>query len=94
VSNVGDAYVRLGANRAHKLLGTLAGWYALSPKLSAFGEYGGSRLADDASTKLQYFDAGFAVVPVPAIQLDLRVGHGVNGVANDNYVGIGITRRW
>lgn len=94
VSNVGDAYVKLGDERAHKLLATLAGWYTLTPKLSAFAEYGGSRLADDASTKLQYFDAGIALVPVPAIQLDLRVGHGMNGVKHDNYVGVGLTRRW
>jgi hypothetical protein len=94
VSNIGDAYVKLGDTRAHKLLATLAGWYTFSAKVSAFAEYGGTRLADDASSKLQYLDAGFALVPVPAIQLDLRVGHGVNGVPNDNYVGVGITRRW
>jgi hypothetical protein len=93
-SNIGDAYTKVGDARAHKLLATLAGWYTLSSKLSAFGEYGGSRLANDASSKLQYLDAGFAVVPVPAIQLDLRVGHGMNGVSNDNYLGVGITRRW
>ncbi|AHG90346.1 MetA-pathway of phenol degradation, putative [Gemmatirosa kalamazoonensis] len=94
VSNVGDAYVKLGDERAHKLLGTLAGWYTLSAKLSAFAEYGGSRLADDAKSHMQYVDAGIAVVPLPAVQLDVRVGHGINGVANDNYVGLGISRRW
>jgi hypothetical protein len=92
--NVGDSYVKLGDDRAHKLLATLAGWLSLSTKLSVFGEYAGTRLADDPHSKLQYFDAGLAVVPLPALQLDARVGHGVNGVRNDNYVGVGLTRRW
>jgi hypothetical protein len=86
--------VKLGDARAHRLLATIAGWYTLSPRLSAFAEYGGSRLADDAASHLQYFDAGLAVVPLPAIQLDLRVGHGVNGASNDHYVGLGVSRRW
>jgi predicted porin len=92
--NLGDTYAKIGDDRAHRLLATVAGWYTLSSKVSAFAEYGGSRLADDASSKLQYFDAGVAVVVLPAVQLDLRVGHGVNGVSNDNFIGLGITRRW
>jgi hypothetical protein len=92
--NVGDSYVKLADERAHKLLATLAGWLTLTSRLSVFGEYGGSRLADDPHSKLQYFDAGLAVVPLPALQLDARVGHGVNGVKNDNFIGLGVTRRW
>ena len=92
--NVGDSYEKLVDARAHKLLATLAGWLTVSSKLSVFGEYGGSRFADDPHSKLQYFDAGLALVPLPALQLDARVGHGVNGVKNDNFVGLGVTRRW
>jgi hypothetical protein len=94
VPNVGDVYARLGSERAHRLLGSLAAWYTVSSRLGVFGEWGGSRLADDASSHLNYLDAGFAIVPVPALQLDLRVGHGMNGMKNDNYVGAGIVRRW
>lgn len=93
-SNIGDQYIKVGEERSHKLLATLAGWYTISPKLSTFVEYGGSQLSDSRASRLQYFDAGFALVPVAAIQLDIRAGHGVNGLPNDNFFGVGLVRRW
>lgn len=93
-TNVGDTYVKLGDDRSHRLIATLAGWYTLSSKLGTFAEYGGSQLASDARSRLHYVDAGLAFVPLPAIQLDIRAGHGMNGASNDNFVGVGITRRW
>jgi hypothetical protein len=94
VSNVGDVYVKLGPDREHKLLGTLAGWLTFSPKVSAFAEYAGSRIASVDNSTLHYFDAGVAVVVVPAIQLDVRVGQGANHTNNDRFIGVGISRRW
>ena len=94
VPNFGDVYAKLGDDRGHRVLGSVAGWYTVSPKFSVFGEYGGSQVTSDAATRLQYLDGGFGIVPVPALQLDLRVGHGLNGVKNDNYVGVGLSRRW
>jgi hypothetical protein len=94
VPNIGDVYAMVDDTRRHRLLGTLAAWYAPSPKWSVFGEYGGSQTSGDAASRLHYLDAGFAIVPLPALQLDLRVGHGMNGVAHDNFVGVGLTRRW
>jgi hypothetical protein len=94
VPNIGDTYAIVGNDRHHRVIGTVAAWYTVSSKLSGFAEYGGSRLMSDASTHLHYIDGGFAIVPVPALQLDLRVGHGMNGIPNDNFVGVGLTRRW
>jgi predicted porin len=93
-SNIGDQYIKIGDERSHKLLATLAGWYTLSPKVSTFVEYGGTQLSDSRASRLQYFDAGFAFVPIAAIQLDVRAGHGVNGLPNDNFFGVGLVRRW
>ena len=84
----------MAGGRAHKLLATVAGWWTVSPTLGAFAEYGGTRLANDAASHAQYVDAGIAVLPVPAIQLDLRVGRGVNGLKTDGFVGVGVSRRW
>jgi hypothetical protein len=94
VPNLGDTYTVLDGRRAHRVTGTVAGWYAFSGTVSAFGEYAGSQAAGRAETRLHYFDAGVAVVPAPAIQLDLRVGHGANGLPRDRYVGVGVTRRF
>jgi hypothetical protein len=94
VPNIGDTYAKIGDVRRHRVLGSLAAWYTVSPKFSGFAEYGGSQLTSDASSRLHYIDGGFAIVPLPALQLDLRVGHGMNGIPNDNFVGVGLTRRW
>jgi Putative MetA-pathway of phenol degradation len=94
VPNVGDVYAMIGDTRQHRALGTLAAWYTLSSKLSAFAEYGGSQLTNDARSRLQYLDGGFALVPLPALQLDIRAGHGMNGIPADNFIGLGLSRRW
>lgn len=93
-ANVGDTWAKLGTARSHRVIGTVAGWYTVSPRLSTFAEYGGSQYADDLASRLHYVDAGFAFVPFPAIQLDLRAGRGINGVTRDDFVGVGFTRRW
>jgi hypothetical protein len=93
--NVGYAYAAAAEDRRdHRMLGTVAGWYALSSSLSVFGEYAGSQLGRDAGSRLHYLDAGVAVVPISNIQLDARVGHGVNGERDDYFFGFGLTRRW
>jgi len=95
VANVGDVYAQLGeGRRRHRLLGSVASWVTVSPRWSAFGEYSGSRYADVAGSALHYVDGGVAFAPVPAIQLDVRLGKGLNGLANDRFVGVGISRRW
>jgi len=39
-------------------------------------------------------DAGLTFVPFPSVQLDVRVGQGLNGTPDDRFFGLGVTRRW
>ena len=98
VENVSDSYAAASATpdgrRRHRVGGTVAGWYTVSSKLSAFGEYAGSRLAGTAAPAAHYVDAGVALAPVGHVQLDLRAGAGMNGVPGDRFVGAGLVRRW
>lgn len=103
VENLSDSYAAASTTpdgrRAHRVGATVAGWYTVNPKLSAFGEYAGSRLsraggAVPGAAAAHYVDAGLAFAPVAHVQLDLRAGAGMNGVPGDSFVGAGITRRW
>jgi hypothetical protein len=93
-TNAGYVYAANGAARAHRVLATLAGSYAVTSKIGAFAEYAGSQLTTGASTRTEYVDAGFTFVPVASVQLDVRVGQGLNGAADDRFFGLGVTRRW
>jgi hypothetical protein len=98
VENVSDSWAAPATTphgeRAHRLGGTVAGWYTLGHQWSVFGEYAESRVAGVAATTSQYLDAGVTFVPVGHVQLDLRAGSGMNGVRGDHFVGAGIVRRW
>ena len=98
VENVSDSWAAPTTTphgeRAHRLGGTVAGWYTLGHQWSVFGEYAESRVAGVAATTTQYLDAGVTFVPVGHVQLDVRAGAGLNGIRGDHFVGAGIVRRW
>jgi hypothetical protein len=98
VVNVGDSYAAplttpTGA-RAHRLAASVAEWYTLGSRWSVFGEYAGSRVATAGAPASHYVDAGVTFLPVGHVQLDVRVGAGLNGIHGDHFVGAGIVRRW
>jgi hypothetical protein len=98
VENLSDSYAA-GATtpdgrRGHRLGTAVAGWYALTGQVSAYAEYAGSRLATGGAVAAHYADAGVTFVPVGHVQLDVRVGAGMNGVPGERFVGAGVTRRW
>lgn len=98
VENLSDSYAAAATTpdgrRGHRLGASVAGWYAFSGRVSAFGEYAGSRVAGAAAPASHYVDSGVAFAPVGHLQLDVRAGMGMNGVPGDRFVGAGVTRRW
>jgi hypothetical protein len=98
VENLSDSYADASTtpdgHRAHRVGATVAGWYALTGRVSAFGEYAGTRLAAVGAAAAHYVDAGVTFTPVGHVQLDVRAGAGMNGVRGDRFVGAGVTRRW
>ena len=74
-----------------------AGWWALNPRVSLFGEAYVFTLAGDQNGSFGGgdVDAGVTYLVNDRLQLDARVGHGVIGLASDErFIGVGFARRW
>ena len=74
-----------------------AGWWALNPRLSLFGEGYIFDLAGDQNGSFGGgdVDAGVTYLVNDRLQLDARVGHGVLSLASgERFIGVGIARRW
>ena len=76
-----------------------AGWWALDPRLSLFGEaiasaHLGNSLSSGASGAT-FVDAGVTYLLNDRFQLDVRAGHGVGGLqSTERFAGVGFARRW
>lgn len=70
---------------------TLIAYYALHPKWSIFSEWAGIISTQD--TFESYVQGGLLYYPHPRHQLDIRVGKGIGGDANNYFVGFGYSFR-
>lgn len=74
-----------------------AGWWAVNPSLSFFGEGMVSQQLGDANgtAGAAIVDAGVTYLLNDRLQLDVRLGHGVGGFqSTERFVGVGFARRW
>lgn len=74
-----------------------AGWWAVNPSISLFGEgMLSEQLGDDNGTfGASIADAGVTYLLNDRFQVDVRAGHGVSGFqSSERFVGVGFARRW
>jgi hypothetical protein len=96
-TNVGYSSTYVDFTRQGKGWASAAGWWALNPRISLFGEGYFFELLGDQNGSFGGgdIDAGVTYLVNDRLQLDARVGHGVTGLAsNERFVGVGIARRW
>ncbi len=89
--NLGVGYLTAGSDRFFQGQGGVCLTKTLNDKWSVYGEYyvfGPNSKGTDAA---HYLDAGAAYLITPRVQLDGRVGFGLNGQANNLFTGFGIS---
>lgn len=96
-TNVGYSSTYADFTRQGKRWVSAAGWWALNPRVSLFGEGYFFDLAGDQNGSFggSDLDAGLTYLLNDRLQLDARVGHGFVGAQSDErFIGAGIARRW
>jgi outer membrane putative beta-barrel porin/alpha-amylase len=96
-TNVAYSSTYADFTRQGKAWTSAAGWWALNPRVSLFGEGYFVELAGDQNGSFGGgdLDGGVTYLVNDRLQLDARVGHGVLGFAsNERFIGVGIARRW
>jgi hypothetical protein len=95
-------YANAGVNRSidaagwkSNAFGSVATWYAATPRVSFFAELLNSSVLGASAPVTTYVDGGVTFLVSPRLQLDFRVGRGARGdVTSERFVGAGIARRW
>ena len=81
--------------RATQTSTSLAGWWAMSPSVSAFVEGLLVRSASGSAAGANEIDFGATYLVNQRLQIDASVGHGVGpSTAHEHFVDIGIAKRW
>jgi len=80
--------------RFHQAGATVALGYALSDRWGAFGEYFGGYTVLAEGPRENYVNGGVTFAVHGDLQLDARVGYGLNGLDDDFFVGFGSGVRW
>jgi hypothetical protein len=89
--NLGVGYLTAGTDRFVQGQGGVCVGYTINDNWSVYGEYylfGPNSKGTDAA---HYIDVGAAYLLTPRIQLDGRVGFGLNEEANNFFTGVGIS---
>lgn len=92
-ANLGWGWADTGEGRRHTGLVSLAVGLPLGERLGVFLE-SYAIAAEGAGGEEAYADAGLTRLLSPDLQLDARVGMGLNDRAVDWFVGVGLARRW
>ena len=75
--------------------GSLATWYAATPRVSLFAEGLRVHHLSGPANVSSYVDGGLTVLFGERLQLDARIGRGVGSpVAGERFVGVGLARRF
>jgi hypothetical protein len=89
--NVNLAYATTNGDRFLQGAGSICGTYAVNDMLGVFAEYYVVGPAAKGTDAAHYFDFGGAYLLSNRVQLDARVGFGLNRTADNVYVGVGIS---
>lgn len=75
---------------------SVAGWWALNPRISLFGEgVYFNEFTRNFAQGSSVADVGATYLVNDRFQVDVRLGHGTGGTSSDErFVGVGLARRW
>lgn len=93
-SNLNYAYAADGDERFHQLSGSLTSGISLTGRLGAFVEYFGFSEETDGGPGTHYLDGGLTFGISNDLQLDARVGLGLNEASPDWFAGVGAAIRF
>jgi hypothetical protein len=89
--NVNLAYPTTSGERFLQGAGSICGTYAITDRLGVFAEYYVVGPAAKGSDAAHSIDCGTAYLVSDRVQLDARVGFGLNRTADNMFVGVGIS---
>ncbi len=92
--NGGYAYVSEAGARFSEWASSLALGYALAPRLGGYGEVYGFLTPDEQGGNSSFINGGLTYLLTADLQLDARIGAGIDGGDAGTYVGVGVSHRW
>ena len=93
-TNFGYAYLEDEAGRFDELSGSVAFGFSLTERLGAFAEYFGTFPVGSGRESDNFADTGLTYLLGPSLQLDMRVGLGLDGPRPSYFLGAGASWRW
>lgn len=93
-SNIGGSYASDGIDRFIEWSGSLAIGRLLTGQVSGYLEYYGFTNSGGGGPDTHFLNTGLTRLFGPDLQLDLRVGYGLNSAADDFLVGAGLAWRY
>jgi len=93
-SNVNYAYAVDGDDRLHQIGATLSGGISITDRLGSFLEWYGFSEETNDGPSTHYVDGGVTWLINNDLQVDARVGTGLNDADPDWFVGVGAGVRW
>lgn len=92
-ANVGLTSAKAGGERFRQGRGSASLGVALDPRTGAYAEVYGFTAEEEAGPETGYLDAGLTRLLSPDLQIDLRVGVGVNDPEPEYFAGAGLAWR-
>ena len=93
-ANVGVAFPTADGDRLDQILASVSLGIAATDRLGVFVEtYGFSEEEPDGDAT-QYVDTGVTFALTDDLQLDARIGFGLNDPSPERFVGVGVAARW
>jgi hypothetical protein len=93
-ANVGIAYPSAGGDRFDQLLASVTLGIAATDRLGVFVETYGFSEEEPEGDATQYVDTGVTFALTDDLQLDARIGFGLNDPSPERFVGVGVAARW
>ena len=93
-TNFGYAYLEDEAGRFDQLSGSVAFGFSLTERLGTFAEYFGTFPVGSGRESANSADAGITYLLGPSLQLDMRIGLGLDGPRPNDFRGAGASWRW
>jgi hypothetical protein len=92
-ANLGGALASAGGEQYGELSASVAAGFGVTEKVGVFVEMFGFLPEDDGGPSTSYLDAGITRLLSNDLQLDFRVGVGLDDDADDLFVGVGVAWR-
>lgn len=94
-SNAGFGTIFDGTAWSNHTWGSVATWYAVTPRISMFVEGLHVRTVSGPSSPTSYIDGGVTLLFGERFQIDVRAGRGVGSpVSAERFIGLGLARRF